>query len=359
MGILALDEHDRVIEWQEKPKQPKSDLASMGVYVFSKKALRRWLTEDRVDFGRERHPGHARRRAPASSATASTATGRTSARSSRSGRPTWPSSTTTRSSTCTTRTGSSTPGPRSARRPRSGPTAQVHRSLISHGCVIDGHRRQLGPVARRPGRRRRGRARLDRHVRLGHPLGRRRRPRDPRQGGRRRPGRDRRRGPVRRPAEQAGAGPPEHRDHRRRQAGGHPARRAHRAQRQGSPRTSERPTSPGGSCAAAGRSRGPDRARAARRPPPVDGRRPRRASTRRRGRRGNRRRDAPPELGAISARLPGPCHPPIPARPRRAPGRCRGLVRRAGPDARPSEPTATGSPAGISSSTGAAASICA
>ena len=40
MGILALDENDRVIEWQEKPKQPKSDLASMGVYVFSKKTLR-------------------------------------------------------------------------------------------------------------------------------------------------------------------------------------------------------------------------------------------------------------------------------------------------------------------------------
>src|SRR6478609_1439343 len=51
MGILALDEADRVIEWQEKPKQPKSDLASMGVYVFSKKTLRRWLSEDRVDFG--------------------------------------------------------------------------------------------------------------------------------------------------------------------------------------------------------------------------------------------------------------------------------------------------------------------
>ncbi len=51
MGILALDENDRVVDWQEKPKQPKSDLASMGVYVFSKKTLRRWLSEDRVDFG--------------------------------------------------------------------------------------------------------------------------------------------------------------------------------------------------------------------------------------------------------------------------------------------------------------------
>jgi glucose-1-phosphate adenylyltransferase len=51
MGILGMDESDRVIEWQEKPKQPKSDLASMGVYVFSKRALRRWLSEDRPDFG--------------------------------------------------------------------------------------------------------------------------------------------------------------------------------------------------------------------------------------------------------------------------------------------------------------------
>ena len=51
MGILALDEQNRVTEWQEKPRQPKSDLASMGVYVFSKKTLRRWLTEDRADFG--------------------------------------------------------------------------------------------------------------------------------------------------------------------------------------------------------------------------------------------------------------------------------------------------------------------
>jgi glucose-1-phosphate adenylyltransferase len=51
MGILALDEADRVTEWQEKPKQPKSDLASMGVYVFSKRALLRWLREDLTDFG--------------------------------------------------------------------------------------------------------------------------------------------------------------------------------------------------------------------------------------------------------------------------------------------------------------------
>ncbi len=52
MGILAIDDGDRVTEWQEKPKQPKSDLASMGVYVFSKRALRQWLDDERIDFGR-------------------------------------------------------------------------------------------------------------------------------------------------------------------------------------------------------------------------------------------------------------------------------------------------------------------
>ena len=51
MGILAMDDSNRVVEWQEKPKLPKSDLASMGVYVFSRKALRRWLDESRTDFG--------------------------------------------------------------------------------------------------------------------------------------------------------------------------------------------------------------------------------------------------------------------------------------------------------------------
>jgi glucose-1-phosphate adenylyltransferase len=51
MGILAMDETGRVTDFSEKPKQPKSDLASMGVYVFSKRALHRWLAESRNDFG--------------------------------------------------------------------------------------------------------------------------------------------------------------------------------------------------------------------------------------------------------------------------------------------------------------------
>src|SRR2546427_3112331 len=49
MGILAMDDSLRVVDWQEEPKQPQSDLASMGVFVFSKRALPRWLFEMRAD----------------------------------------------------------------------------------------------------------------------------------------------------------------------------------------------------------------------------------------------------------------------------------------------------------------------
>ena len=56
---------------------------------------------------------------------------------------------------------------RSEERPpaRIGPEAKVSRSMVSHGCVIDGHRGAQHPVARRAGGARRGRARLDRDVR--------------------------------------------------------------------------------------------------------------------------------------------------------------------------------------------------
>jgi glucose-1-phosphate adenylyltransferase len=51
MGILAMDEAGRITDFAEKPRQPRSDLASMGVYVFAKRALHRWLTESCPDFG--------------------------------------------------------------------------------------------------------------------------------------------------------------------------------------------------------------------------------------------------------------------------------------------------------------------
>ena len=48
-GIMAVDKNDRIVEFQEKPKQPKSNLASMGVYVFTWKTLRKYLVADSKD----------------------------------------------------------------------------------------------------------------------------------------------------------------------------------------------------------------------------------------------------------------------------------------------------------------------
>jgi glucose-1-phosphate adenylyltransferase len=137
MGILALDDSDRITDWQEKPKQPKSDLASMGVYVFSKRALRRWLSEGRTDFGAHVIPamldGDARVFGYRFSGY-------------------WQDVGTIQSYweanmdlltdhpeldlydkewLIHTRSEERAPA-------KVGPTAQIHRSLISHGCIIDG-----------------------------------------------------------------------------------------------------------------------------------------------------------------------------------------------------------------------------
>ena len=48
-GIMNVDGEDNITEFQEKPREPKSNLASMGIYVFSWKALRKYLTEDEAD----------------------------------------------------------------------------------------------------------------------------------------------------------------------------------------------------------------------------------------------------------------------------------------------------------------------
>ena len=48
-GILEVDNVDNITKFVEKPKEPKSNLASMGVYVFTYKALRKALIEDHKD----------------------------------------------------------------------------------------------------------------------------------------------------------------------------------------------------------------------------------------------------------------------------------------------------------------------
>jgi len=62
-GIMNTDEHDRIVEFEEKPKQPKSNLASMGIYIFNWKQLRKALMDDvknpnsNHDFGKDIIPG--------------------------------------------------------------------------------------------------------------------------------------------------------------------------------------------------------------------------------------------------------------------------------------------------------------
>ena len=48
-GIMNLGDDGYVSQFEEKPKQPKSDLASMGIYIFNWKKLRKYLIEDEND----------------------------------------------------------------------------------------------------------------------------------------------------------------------------------------------------------------------------------------------------------------------------------------------------------------------
>ena len=57
-GIMNTDEENRIIEFEEKPKNPKSNKASMGVYIFTWEKLRKYLIDDEAnkkssnDFGK-------------------------------------------------------------------------------------------------------------------------------------------------------------------------------------------------------------------------------------------------------------------------------------------------------------------
>ena len=57
-GIITLDHNERIVAFDEKPKESKSNLASMGIYVFNKDVLLEVLEEDAKrksghDFGRD------------------------------------------------------------------------------------------------------------------------------------------------------------------------------------------------------------------------------------------------------------------------------------------------------------------
>lgn len=48
-GIMNTDETGRIVEFEEKPEHPKSNLASMGIYIFNWKLLRKMLLADMKD----------------------------------------------------------------------------------------------------------------------------------------------------------------------------------------------------------------------------------------------------------------------------------------------------------------------
>ena len=48
-GVMNCDESERIYEFEEKPEHPKSNLASMGVYIFTWSKLRDYLIKDEED----------------------------------------------------------------------------------------------------------------------------------------------------------------------------------------------------------------------------------------------------------------------------------------------------------------------
>ena len=48
-GIMNTDADDNIVEFEEKPKNPKSNKASMGVYIFTWEKLRQYLIADEAD----------------------------------------------------------------------------------------------------------------------------------------------------------------------------------------------------------------------------------------------------------------------------------------------------------------------
>ena len=48
-GIMVTDIDNKVVEFQEKPKEPKSNLASLGIYVFTWDFIKKVLIEDAKD----------------------------------------------------------------------------------------------------------------------------------------------------------------------------------------------------------------------------------------------------------------------------------------------------------------------
>ena len=57
-GIMNTNEDKSIYEFEEKPKNPKSNLASMGIYIFNWKAIKKYFEseEEYIDFGKNLIP---------------------------------------------------------------------------------------------------------------------------------------------------------------------------------------------------------------------------------------------------------------------------------------------------------------
>lgn len=56
-GVMSCDENEKIFEFEEKPKVPKSNLASMGVYIFTWTKLKDYLIKDENDSDSEKDFG--------------------------------------------------------------------------------------------------------------------------------------------------------------------------------------------------------------------------------------------------------------------------------------------------------------
>ena len=57
-GIITTNDDDKVVKFTEKPKNPDSNLASMGIYIFNWPVLKQALIEDEQDAASENDFGH-------------------------------------------------------------------------------------------------------------------------------------------------------------------------------------------------------------------------------------------------------------------------------------------------------------
>ena len=180
-GILELGDEGRVTRFVEKPSNPTSNLVSMGVYAFRWPLLREMLSDERLDFGRDVLPSmvdsgravHAYEYQGYWQDIGTVDAYWQASMDLVADKP--PMDLYETGWLIYTRSEERAPA-------QIGSNARVSRSLVSHGCIIEGDGRAQHPVAGRPHRCRRGRARVDRHVRHRDRRRRGHRPRDHRQG---------------------------------------------------------------------------------------------------------------------------------------------------------------------------------